>query len=194
MTDQELRDLVAGIAKAQAETDKQIKQVNKQIGELGNKFGGFAEGMALPSMDKILRQHFGMNDTQPRRKVSRNGQTIEIDFLALDQVVRKEAYIVEVKSHLDESGIDQILKTIAEAPKFIDDLKGLKIYGIIAAVDIAENARKKAIKEGLYLARISGDTFELEAPENFKPRVFNVEPKQNGRATDRSKKKKPPTK
>src|SRR5262245_48201406 len=37
MTDQELRNAVASLIAAQKETDKQVKQVNKQLGELGNK-------------------------------------------------------------------------------------------------------------------------------------------------------------
>ena len=57
-----------------AETDRQIKQVNKQLGELGNKFGSFAEGMALPSMEKdFAREEFGINDISPRRKAVLNG-------------------------------------------------------------------------------------------------------------------------
>ena len=43
MTDEELKQLVGNLAKAQAETDKQIKQTNKQLGELGNRLGGYME-------------------------------------------------------------------------------------------------------------------------------------------------------
>ncbi len=68
MTDQELRDLVASVAKSQAETDRQIKQVNKQLGESGDKFGSFTEGLALPLMEKILYQQFKMDVVAPRVK------------------------------------------------------------------------------------------------------------------------------
>ncbi len=37
------------------ETDRQIRELGKQIGGLGNKFGSFTEGLALPSMQKILQ-------------------------------------------------------------------------------------------------------------------------------------------
>ena len=46
MTDEELKELVASLAVAQRETDRQLKELGKQIGGLGEKFGG--EGMALP--------------------------------------------------------------------------------------------------------------------------------------------------
>jgi hypothetical protein len=42
------------------DTDRQINELGKQIGGLGEKFGSFTEGLALPSMENILRTRFGM--------------------------------------------------------------------------------------------------------------------------------------
>jgi hypothetical protein len=159
---------------SQAETDKQVKQVNKQIGELGNKFGSFTEGMALPSMRKIFTEQFGLEDITPYALRRRNGRTLEIDVLARNiNYDPKEAYIIEVKSHLKEEGVGQILKTIAAFPQFYPEMSDHKIYGVIAAVSIADNARSAALKEGLYLAQISDDTLKLSVPPNFKPHNFN---------------------
>ncbi|MCI0389990.1 MAG: DUF3782 domain-containing protein [Acidobacteria bacterium] len=215
MTDQELRDLVASIAKSQAETarqmaetdrkmaetdrkmaetarqmaetdrkmaetDRQIKQTDKQLGKLGNKFGSFAEGMALPSMEKILRGRFNMDVVTPRATSRLNGRTIEIDVMAYDNGSRNELYIVEVKSHLTREGIDQILKTIEEFPKFFGAHRDRTVFGIIAAVDIPQNLRAEVLKQGLYLARIHDGAFELLTPKNFKPRAFAFPPEQNG--------------
>jgi len=198
MTDQELKNLIAELSvstaestaelrKSQRETDKQIeetarqiKQVNKQLGELGNKFGSFAEGMALPSMEKILRDRFKMEIVTPRATAGLNGRMIEIDVMAYDNGSRNELYIVEVKSHLTREGIDQILKTIEEFPKFFGAHRDRTVYGIIAAVDIHLNLRAEVLKKGLYLARIHDGTFELLTPKDFKPRAFTTPPEQNG--------------
>jgi len=51
--------ILAELSTAQKETDRQLKELGKQIGGLGAKFGSFTEGLALPSMEKILRQRFG---------------------------------------------------------------------------------------------------------------------------------------
>ncbi len=209
MTDQELRDSVGSLIAAQKETDrqiketdkriketdkqiketaKQIKQVNKQLGELGNKFGSFAEGMALPSMEKILRDRFNMDVVTPRATSRLNGRVIEIDVMAYDNGSRNELYIVEVKSHLTREGIDQILKTIEEFPKFFGAHRDRTVYGIIAAVDIPQNLRAEVLKEGLYLARIHDGTFELLTPKDFKPRAFIAPPEQNGKRNVKRKK------
>ncbi|TRU84247.1 MAG: DUF3782 domain-containing protein, partial [Microcystis novacekii Mn_MB_F_20050700_S1] len=64
------------------ETDKQLKELGKQIGGLGAKFGSFTEGLALPSMETILRQRFGMEVVSPSVRASKEGQHLEIDVLA----------------------------------------------------------------------------------------------------------------
>ncbi|WP_036397449.1 DUF3782 domain-containing protein, partial [Microcystis aeruginosa] len=54
----------------QQETDRQLRELGKQIGGLGAKFGSFTEGLALPSMETILRQRFGMEVVSPSVRVS----------------------------------------------------------------------------------------------------------------------------
>ena len=92
---------------AQKQTDRQIKELGKQIGGLGAKFGSFTEGLALPSMEKILRQRFGMEVVSPSVRVSKEGQHLEIDVLAYTNGNLNIAYIVEVKSHAREDSITQ---------------------------------------------------------------------------------------
>jgi hypothetical protein len=202
MTDQELRDLVAelsrstselknGLNQSQQETSKQIKQVTKQIGELGNKFGSFTEGMALPSMEKILRKEFGINDISPRRKAIINGHSLEIDVLAVDNRNENgDVYLVEIKSRLTDDAIRQMQNTIAQFPRFFPNLADRKIYGIIAAIDIPDNLRAEVLKQGFYLARISDETFKLAVPREFKAKAFGPSAEQNGQTNGHAKPKK----
>lgn len=210
MTDQELRDLVAKIAITQAETAeqmkvtdrklsemskevestaKQVKQVNKQLGELGNKFGSFTESMALPSMEKILYRQFKMDVITPRAKARQNGHSLEIDVMAYDNGSRNEVYLVEVKSHLTHEGIQQMLRTIEQFPKFFGAHSNRKIYGVIAAVDIPDNMRSEVLNKGIYLARIHDGTFELLTRRGFQPKAFGHETQRNGKAKRKTVKK-----
>lgn len=198
MTDQELRDLVASIAVAQKElslaqkeTDqqqketnrqlrendrqltKQIKELGKQIGGLGNKFGSFAEGMAFPAMEKILRKRFGMEVISPRVKSIKGDKILELDVLAYANSEKNEVYIVEIKSHLHHRELEQVLKIMEEFPKFFPEHKDKKLYGIIAAIDVSEDMKQRVLKEGLYLALIQDDQFKLQTPKNFQPHRFN---------------------
>ena len=162
-------------------TERVIRQVNKQLGELGNKFGSFTEGMAFPSMEKILRNRFKMDVVALRAKSRQNGHSIEIDVMAYDNGSRNEVYLVEVKSHLTRESIDQMLKTIQQFPKFFGAHSHRTIYGVVAAVDIPDNLRAEVLKKGLYLARIHDGEFELLTPRGFKPAGFGPATKQNGK-------------
>jgi hypothetical protein len=73
-TSEDVWQLLAELATAQKETDRQLKELGKQIGGLGAKFGSFTEGLALPSMETILGQQFGMEVISPSVRVSKGGQ------------------------------------------------------------------------------------------------------------------------
>lgn len=173
MTDQELRQVVNDLARQaredQAETARQLRELGRQLGGLGDKFGFFTEGMAFPSMRRLLEERFRMKIIAPRFRARLDGRVMELDVLAYSQ---DEVYIVEVKSHLREDGLQQILKILREFPAFVPEHAGKKIYGILAAVDAPEDICQRVLREGIYLARIHDETFEIEVPEGFQPRAF----------------------
>ena len=201
MTDDELKQLVAGLAIAQKEmvketdkqlkendkrrkenekqfkkmvkeTDKQLKELGKQIGGLGKKFGSFTEGLALPSMTKILRERFKMEVISPSVRVSKNGVDAEIDVLAYANSAINEVYVVEVKSHLREEAISQLNSLMANFKTLFPEHKDKKLYGIIAAVDISEALKKRVLAAGFYMARIQDETFSLDVPDEFQAKCF----------------------
>jgi hypothetical protein len=155
------------------ETDRQLKELSRQIGLLGNKFGGFTEGMAFPSMQRILTEHFKMEHVNPRVLVRKNGESYELDVLAYADREINEVYVVEVKSRLREEHLDEMLRDLEKFPRFYPEHKNKALYGIIAAVDVTEQMKKKVIKAGLYLALIRDDTFCLDVPKGFKAKRFN---------------------
>ena len=186
MTDDELKQLVAGLAIAQKETEKrfketakqsketnkQLKELGKQIGGLGKKFGSFTEGLALPSMTKILRERFKMEVISPSVRVSKNGVDAEIDVLAYANSAINEVYVVEVKSHLREEAISQLNSLMANFKTLFPEHKDKKLYGIIAAVDISEALKKRVLAAGFYMARIQDETFSLDVPDEFQAKCF----------------------
>ncbi|MDB9414202.1 DUF3782 domain-containing protein [Microcystis aeruginosa] len=159
-------------AQQQKETDKQLKELGKQIGGLGAKFGSFTEGLALPSMETILRQRFGMEVVSPSVRVSKEGQHLEIDVLAYTNGELNTAYIVEVKSHTREDSITQLKSILQRFRRFFPEHKDKKLYGILAAVDLSPELREKILQEGLYVARIHDQVFELDIPDNFQPQTY----------------------
>jgi hypothetical protein len=183
-TPQEVWQLLGELVQAQKETDnkfretdrqikesgKQIKELGKQIGGLGKKFGSFTEGLALPSMETILRDRFGMEIISPSVRASKQGQHLEIDVLAYANGDINTAYIVEVKSDAREEAIDQLKTLLERFRTFFPEHHHKKLYGILAAVDLPFGERERILKEGLYVARIHDEVFEMDTPSEFQPK------------------------
>ena len=147
------------IAQSQAETNKQIKETNKQLGALSNKWGSFTEGLAFPSVSRLLNEHFDIPKSQLRVRSELNGNVLEIDILGYNDDI---VFVVEVKSHLREDGVKQIQDTLAKFPKFFPEHGDKRLYGMIAAVDFPEKIIERVRKAGLYLAQVQSETFEFQ--------------------------------
>ena len=163
----------------QETNDRSIRDINRQLQEnarliqrLGAKFGSFTEGLALPAMEKILRDRFGMEVISPSVRVSKAGQHMELDVLAYANGPVNAAYIVEVKSHAREESIAQLKTLLHRFRDFFPEHRDKQLYGILAAVDLSASLREKALQEGLYVAHIHDEVFTLDIPENFQPRAF----------------------
>ncbi|MEE8585534.1 MAG: hypothetical protein V3T83_11850, partial [Acidobacteriota bacterium] len=113
-----------------------------------------------------------MDVISPSVRVRCNGRNMELDVLAYSNRGIDEAYIVEVKSHLKEPSLQQLLRALRNFPDFFPRLRGCKLYGILAAVDASREMRKRVLRHGLYFARIHDDVFRLDVPEGFRPRAF----------------------
>ncbi|MBW8876228.1 MAG: DUF3782 domain-containing protein [Acidobacteria bacterium] len=183
MTDQDLRDIVASMAQENKtwaqenkqriqETDRQLRELGKQIGGLGEKFGSFTEGLAFPSMKKILTKKFHMDFVAPYVERRRNGRSMELDVLAYSNSTVRAAYVVEVKSHLRLDAIQQMKTMLRDFREFFPEHADKKVYGILAAVHTPERVREKVLREGIYVASIHDGQFELQVPEDFQPRAF----------------------
>jgi hypothetical protein len=160
-------------AQQQKKTDKQLKELGRQIGELGAKFGSFTEGLALPSMETILRQRtLAWKLLVLVSESSEDGQHLEIDVLAYTNGELNTAYIVEVKSHAREESITQLKSILQRFRSFFPEHKDKKLYGILASVDLSNELREKILQEGFYVARIYDQVFELDIPDNFQPQTL----------------------
>lgn len=195
MTDEELKQLVAGLAnsikelrdtrakqeeewrkgleQSRREVDRQIKQTGKQLGELGRKLGRYTESMAEESVKKMLLTDFKMDKAAQRVHSKLNGSNMELDFLGYTTDERNIAFVVEIKSSFGEEDYEQVMKMIEDFPKFFTEHKDKKLYAVVVAVDIPQYFRQRLLKEGIYLAILGEDVFKLLKPRGFKPKQFN---------------------
>lgn len=179
MTDEELKELVAETSRQVRDVSASIedlvgsqKRTDKQLGELGNRFGGFTEGMALPSVREILYDKLGVDAVVTDARARRNGRSMQIDAIGITNGDVRKVYLVEIKSRLREEGLQQILDHLRNFGEFFPDHRDKTLYGILAAVDVPEDLEKRVLQQGIFLAKIHGDLFELVMSDDFAPRGF----------------------
>jgi hypothetical protein len=155
------------------ETKKLVKRVSRNVGGLNNKFGSFTEGLFMPSLRRIFTKDMGMTNIFPNVYASLGGKNMEIDLLAYSNGEMNIAYIVEIKSHLKIEHIQQILNIIKNFKTFLPEHKGKKLCGMIAAITFTNDLKEEVLSAGLYFAQIHNKTFQIDVPDDFKPKFFN---------------------
>ncbi len=171
-TDRQVKKTSQTVEELTTRAAKETQELKRQLGGLSDKFGSFTEGMAFPSMKKLLEKRFNMDVITLRARARKNGSSMEVDVLAYSNSKVNEVYIVEVKSHLRQEGIDQMKRILRDFHSYFPGQDGKKVYGILAAVDVNDQLRAKVLQEGIYLALIHDDEFELQVPDDFQPRAF----------------------
>jgi len=162
------------ILASRRETDRLITSLERRLGEIGNAFGVYTESMFRPSLKRILRERFGMTVITAPQRFQINGADYEVDIVGHAGEASDEVYLVEIKSQLREDGIQQILEHLRRFQQAFPEHRGKKLFGILAAVTIPENLRIQALNQGLFLATVKDDMFELSTPADFVPRPFGL--------------------
>ena len=171
-TDRQLKAQAVEAEHDRREMKKSNRELGKQIGGLANKFGSFTEGLALPSMQQILRSQFNMEVVSPSVRVKKGDEELEIDVLSYANSTLNEVYVVEVKSHLRDEGVDQLLDIVSRFRHFFPEHKDKKLYGIMAAVEMSNRLKERVLSKGFYAAKISDEVFSIDVPAQFHPKAY----------------------
>ena len=150
------------------ETDQKLRDTDRYIKELGRKI----EGMALPSMERMLNERFAMENISPRHRVRRAGREQEYDVLAWANGQVNLAIVVEVKSRVRREAIAQLEGQLDMLPQMLPELANKSRIGILAGVDWDAGVREQAQAAGLYTASIHDEIFALTTPEEFVPKQW----------------------
>jgi hypothetical protein len=172
-----LRSLTAEGKRTERELRKSQEKLSDQMGKLGNRFGSLIEHIVLPGVIKRFRElgyQFNKEIHSMKIRDKNNVVLAEIDIVLENGAVIS---IVEVKAKPDAEDVKDFLKRIEVfcRSRNEDKLERKTIIGAIAGAIFQQNVRDYAVKNGLYVLTQSGDTMEMDVPENFEPRVFSFD-------------------
>ncbi len=174
----EIRQILAELATNQTKTQKTMdelavgqKQNQKQLGELGNKLGSFAEGLAYPTVERIMVEQFKMDRVGPLL-IRKGSDTLEIDAFGYSNGSTNTLIAGEIKSHFREDHIEQIERICQKIREFMPEHAGKKVHGMVIFVKGEQNAIDLAAKRGIYTVQANDENFKLRSPKHFIPRDF----------------------
>ncbi|MCL2067551.1 MAG: hypothetical protein FWG99_08815 [Treponema sp.] len=148
------------------ETREQMKETDRQISRLGNRFGELAEHLVAPNIKEKFRD-LGFKFEQISLDHSiydGNGRCLaEIDILLENGDI---AMVVEVKAKPRENDVDEHVKRIEVLRRRADARNDRrKFQGAIAGAIMSDSVRNYAHKAGFYIVEQTGVTAGSDEPE-----------------------------
>lgn len=143
------------------EMQKSRDAINKQWGDLARKMGTLVEDIFIPSFEPMIEKYFNLTikDVMPRRKVRKNGETLEVDILAYAD---EKAFVVEVKASPDKVDyVNDFIKKLKTLPDFLPEIKSYQVIPMYAALDMDKGTINLLTKNHIYALIVKGDILEL---------------------------------
>ena len=152
------------------ETDRQIQQVSRQIGKLGNRLGEFVEWQVRPAAIRLLQErNIEVHELASEISVQRDGEGLEIDLLAINT---SQAVLIEVKSKLSQTDVDEHLERLAKFKRLMPRYQDVSALGAVAAMVIPTDVARYAYRQGLFVIAQSGDHLVILNDPAFVPKAW----------------------
>ncbi|MDT9189632.1 hypothetical protein H4N54_22830 [Limnospira fusiformis KN01] len=149
---------------------QQNQQLNRQLGELGNRLGEFVEWQVRPAVVQLFqRRGIAVNEFHPNISVKRFGEAIEIDLLVVNS---DQAILVEVKSKLTETDINEHLERLEKFKRLMPAYRDFHAMGAVAGMVVPEEVASYGYRRGLFVLAQSGDSVVILNDDKFRPRQW----------------------
>ncbi|MDR2397524.1 MAG: hypothetical protein LBD74_02035 [Spirochaetaceae bacterium] len=154
------------------EIGKALKETQRIVGDLGNKFGDEAEYTLIPGLPEKFRQFgFDFGAISRNRKINNeeHGIHAEVDAFLENG---SQAMAVEVRARLQRGDVDEHIKRMEKLRRYADIYgDGRDFFGAMAATVVEEKAREYALEAGFYVVEPSGEDVKVTKPD-MAPRVW----------------------
>ena len=178
MTDQELKDLVASLAVAQAEnaagfaalreaqtkTEAQLVKTDAKLNKVTAMYGGISDNLGAATeeffynslLDKPQIGNLKFDQINMNMQGGKKNDRFECDLAAING---KSLALIEVKYNVHEDAIAQVESHLRRFRKFFPYYASHKIYGGIAGFHISKDVAALAHKKGLFVLKRKGEAF-----------------------------------
>ena len=153
-----------------AELAETVKNTNRKVGELTDKWGEFVESMVEPAVVRLFAgRDIPLDGTSLRARRRRNGREMEIDILGAN---REYVVAVEVKTTLRADDVKDFVRTLDDFKTFFPEYREYKVVGAVAGMRLQKGVDEYAKRHKLYVLAQSGETVQILNDEDFEARVW----------------------
>ena len=158
------------------ETEKQLAEISKVLNEDNDNWGHFIKGLIEGDLDWLLKERaIKVFKTIPSGAAfKREDGTIKTkyDLIVLNET---EVVIVEARTTLNNTKIDQIIKKLGQVRNNFPEYSDKKIYAGVAYMTSDIGSDKYAEEKGLFLIKAPGGPTNVSIianAKNFTPKSF----------------------
>ncbi len=167
--DARLAEMVADADKRSRELNTQMKQLQKQLGEMGNIQGDVAEDLFRRNFASLLQERgISLNHIETNLKYFRG---YEYDLVGVNGEL---VVVMEVKNKLNNQHIDRFLEE--QLPAFRDQFPTFKdrsLVGAVGSLVVAADVEAYAEAQGLFVFTQKGEEgAQIVNRPNFRPKVI----------------------
>jgi len=161
-------------AERQREAEQRLKENERIVGKLGNRFGELVEHLVAPNIRKKFNElGFCFTKTGMDIEISdpHNPEAdAEVDVLLENGDI---VVAVEVKSKPNEKDVKYHIRRMEILRRYADERHDRRRYqGAIAGAIISDEMRRYILKKGFYVIEQTGDTVQIHIPQGFKAREW----------------------
>jgi hypothetical protein len=184
-TERLLKELMAETDRQMKETDrrleKQRRETDQRLGKLGIRLGDIVEHLMTPSLHKKFEGlGFSFNHSSRNHEIhsSDKQRLAEIDVLLENG---EYAMAVEVKTRLTTGDVKDHVKRMEILRRVADEHNDRRKYlGAVAGAVVTPEVSAYALKNGFFVIVPSGETVDIKAPEDSRPRIWQYDPLASG--------------
>lgn len=149
---------------------RQNQQLNEQLGKLGNRLGEFVEWQVRPVVVRLFQERgIAVHEFYPGASAQRGDEGIEIDLLVVNST---EAILVEVKSKLTKTDVDEHLERLGKFKRLMPRYGDVRALGAVAGMVVPDEVARYAYRKGLFVMAQSGDSVVILNDDQFQPQSW----------------------
>ncbi|QQE66910.1 DUF3782 domain-containing protein [Leptolyngbya sp. BL0902] len=149
---------------------QQNQQFNEQLGKLGNRLGEFVEWQVRPAVVRLFQERgIAVHEFHDGIAVQRGDEGIEIDLLVVNTT---EAVLVEVKSKLTQTDVDEHLERLSKFKRLMPRYGDVQAMGAVAGMVVPDEVARYAYRKGLFVMAQSGDGVVILNDDRFQPQSW----------------------